>query len=63
MTKQELAAALAEALNVLNGLQSELEGREQGYVHNVFAMIPRSTLEAVDFANNGEIHARDLLKR
>ena len=61
MKKQQLAEALAEALNILNVLQAELEPEQQGPIHKLFAMIPEEILEEVGFANNGQIFAKDLV--
>ncbi len=61
MTKMQLAEALAEALNILNGLQAELDSSQQNPIHKLFATIPADILEACDFTNNGAIRAKSLV--
>ena len=60
MTKRQLATALAEALNILNGLQADLEPAQQGDIHRLFATIPPKAIEDADFANNGTLNAAQL---
>jgi hypothetical protein len=60
MTKRQLATALAEALNILNGLQADLEPAQQGGIHRLFATIPPKAMEDADFTNNGSMDASQL---
>ena len=62
MTKQQLAEALAEALNILNGIQAEMEPVDQAEIHTLLSTIPVSALDAADFRNNGTITATQLIK-
>jgi hypothetical protein len=64
MTKQELAEALAKALNVLNSVKGseDIMDCERNAIYDVIAMIPGQAIENVDFHNNGTIYAENLIK-
>lgn len=64
MNKQQLAEALAKALNVLNSVKGNdtLMDCERNEIYNILAMIPEPAMENVDFDNNGTIHAENLIK-
>lgn len=58
MTKSQMADSLADHLNELNGLQSQMTGKEQGPIHDLFAKIPAKIRDDADFVNNGSIKGR-----
>jgi hypothetical protein len=64
MNKQQLAEALAKALNVLNSVKGldELLDSERNAIYDILAMIPEKAMENVDFNNNGTIYAENLIK-
>jgi len=63
MTKSEMANILADAMNILNDVQSEdISEIIKGQIHNLFAKMPTKILAEADFANNGTLMAKDLAK-
>lgn len=57
MTRQELADALAKAMNLLNDVdRDEWSNRQLGVFHELAGRMPAS----VDYANNGTVMGRDL---
>lgn len=59
MTKQQLAEALAKAMNLLNDVdRDEWSNRQLGDWHELAAIMP----EKCDYRNNGTVMAEDLVK-
>jgi hypothetical protein len=57
MTRQEMAEALAKALNLLNDVdRDEWNNRQLGQFHELADLVP----ECCDYANNGTVMAKDL---
>ncbi len=57
MTRQQLAEALAKAMNLLNDVdRDEWTNRQLGDWHELAALMP----ESADYRNNGTVFAREL---
>lgn len=57
MTRQQLAVALAKAMNLLNGLdRDEWNNRDLGDFHELAALMP----ECCEYANNGTVLPEEL---
>ena len=63
MNKQQLAETLAQALNLLNGMNSDMNTEQQQDYHDILSSIPTQLLDRADFYNNGELAASDLLSK
>lgn len=65
MNKQQLAEALAQAVNMVNELQAwnneNLTPSQSNGICKLLEMLPENVRS--DFANNWDIKAKDLLKR
>jgi hypothetical protein len=57
LTREQLAEALAEALNLLNGLDREEWTASQ---ENTFHALAKLVPEGTDFWNNGTVYGREL---
>ena len=57
MTRNQLAEALAKAMNLLNDVDRDgWSNRQLGDFHELAALMP----ESADYANNGTVTAREL---
>lgn len=61
MSKQQLAEALAKALNLLNDAHHEFTDRQTNDFHEIVACLNGNEDVRRDFWNNGTLDSRDLI--